>query len=131
MCTGGNDAARNGHVYVTLQDGTRAKLVAVIVYVYFGLPIQSNLNITQLLSALRTIGNQRTWALIQLAAKHMLLIPQLLIMWKSLVLNALKHLFNLLPDGRPGAKAVDNGARNMGTSDLGMERRSTRPCSNK
>ena len=29
MCTGGNDAARHGHVYVTLQDGSKTKLVAV------------------------------------------------------------------------------------------------------
>ena len=80
MCTGGNDPERQGHVYITMPDGTRAQLQAVSCYVYLGLPIQSNLNITQLLSALRTIGSQRTWALIQLAAKHMLLIPQLLIM---------------------------------------------------
>ena len=70
MCTGGNDAARHGHVYVTLQNGTRVQVVAVNVYEYFGLPIQSNLKYTHLLSVLRKIANQRTWPTTRLAAKH-------------------------------------------------------------
>ena len=97
MCTGGNDPERQGHVYITMPDGTRAQLQAVSCYFYLGLPIQSNLNITQLHSALRAIGSQRTWALVQLAAKQLLLIPQLLTMWKSLIFNALKHLVIFCP----------------------------------
>ena len=97
MCTGGHDPARQGHVYITTLDGTRVPLQAVSCYVYLGLPLQSNVNITQLLRSLRKIRSQRTWALVQLAAKHYLAIPQLLTMWKSLVFNAFKHLLVFCP----------------------------------
>ena len=96
-CTGGNDAARHGHVYVTLQDGTRAKLVAVNVYVHLGLPIQSNLKYTHLLSTLRKIANQRTWSTVRLAAKYKVTLYTTLIMWKSLAFNAFKHLLVFCP----------------------------------
>ena len=97
MCTGGNDAARHGHVYVTLQNGIRIKLVAVNVYVYLGLPIQSNLKYTHLLSTLRKIANQRTWSTVRLAAKYKVTLYTTLIMWKSLAFNAFKHLLVFCP----------------------------------
>ena len=73
------------------------KLQAVSCYVYLGFLIQCNLRSVQLLKILRKIGNQRTWTLIQLAAKHNLRIPQSLIMWKSVVFNAIKHLLIFCP----------------------------------
>ena len=69
MCTGGNDLERNGHVYISTLEGERLKLQAVSCYVYLGLLIQCNLRCVQLLKTLRKISNQRTWTLIQLAAK--------------------------------------------------------------
>ena len=92
MCTGGNDLERNGQVYISTLEGERLKLQAVSCYVYPGFLIQCNLRCVQLLRTLRRLGNQRTWTVIQLAAKHNLRIPQTLIMWKSLVFNATKHL---------------------------------------
>ena len=97
MCTGGNDPERNGHVYISTLEGERLKLQAVSCYVYLGLLIQCNLRCVQLLKTFRKISNQRTWTLIQLAAKHNLRIPQTLIMWKSLVFNATKHLLIFCP----------------------------------
>ena len=73
------------------------QLQAVSCYVYLGLLIQCDLRSIQLLKVLRKIGNQRTWTMVQLAAKHHLPIPQLLIMWKSLVFNAFKHLLIFCP----------------------------------
>ena len=115
MCTGGNDAARHGHVYVTLQNGTRIKLVAVNVYVYIGLPIQSNLKYTRLLSVLRKIANQRTWTTTQLAAKYKTAMHTTLIMWKSFAFNAFRHLLLFCRlDGatfKPLPKAQETWAR--------------------
>ena len=84
-------------VYISTLEGERLKLQAVSCYVYLGLLIQCNLRCVQLLKTLRKRSNQRTWTLIQLAAKHNLRIPQTLIMWKSLVFNATKHLLIFCP----------------------------------
>ena len=97
MCTGGNDPERNGHVYISTIVGERLKLQAVSCYVYLGLLIQCNLRCVQLLKTLCKIGNQSTWAVAQLAAKHNLRIPQTLIMWQSLAFNATKHLLTFCP----------------------------------
>ena len=83
--------------YISTLEGERLKLQAVSCYVYLGLLIQCNLRCVQLLKTLCKIGNQRTWTVIQLAAKHNLRIPQTLIMWQSLVFNATKHLLTFCP----------------------------------
>ena len=121
MCTGGNDPERNGHVYISTLEGERLKLQAVSCYVYLGLLIQCNLRCVQLLKTLRKISNQRTWALIQLAAKHNLRIPQTLIMWKSLVFNATKHLLIFCPVEVKTVTKLSDIQENLAKAILGWE----------
>ena len=72
MCTGGQDPSRNCLVYITTFEGDRMALPAVSVYTYLGLPIQSNLRQTQLIKRIKQIAQQRTWMVVNSAAKQCL-----------------------------------------------------------
>ena len=121
MCTGGNDPGRNGHVFINTIEGERVQLQAVSCYVYLGLLIQCNLKNIQLLETICKIGNQRTWAVSHLAAKHNLTTPRTLIMWHSLAYNAVKHLLTFCPINPRSAAKLSRTQEKWAKAILGWD----------
>ena len=97
MYTGGLDAAGKGGVHITTGDGERQELPAVSVYTYLGLPLQCNLSLTRLVKDILNIAKQRTWTVVNYAAKHRLRLNATEILWRSQAYNAFKHLLVFCP----------------------------------
>ena len=97
MYTGGLDPSRQGGVHITTVDGERQELPAVSCYTYLGLPLQCNLSLTRLVKDILSIAKQRTWAVVNYAAKHRLQMHTTGLLRRSQTYNALKRLLVFCP----------------------------------